>query len=376
MQCKDVRDLFSPYLDGFLESEEQRKVARHLESCATCQAQYTDLRHTVELLRDMPEVTPPAGFRKQLREQLEALEQPVPVNTEADKLRGRVVRRNWMSALAAAAVLVVALGISGLWHGSLTHWAGSGENLIVRLFTGPGQSDKLALEEQVQAGKRGDLEYLLDQPLPNDSAPITKENSESMKFDIATVPDGRGGGDLQDEHSPGLFSDDQTMTGLSSADNDGEPLMGVARIPHKVGSNDNQLAREAHLTLIVSEPVRVEARIADLSQQHNAHIISSSHGDTVILELKVALDGFEPFWDELHSYGKVLESSINDHDLSRDIESAEANVQKLLSQQEEIKQPSESNQIKNDIMEQQRLLQELQEQSGTAVIILELNKEK
>ena len=371
MHCKDVCDLLSPYLDGFLEPEEQREVARHLESCAECQAQYADLQHTVELLRGLPEVTPPTGFRKQLRVQLQSLEQPVSVTTGPAKSKGHAARRNWPGLLAAAAVLVVALGISGLWQGSPARWAASGENLLARVFAGSGQADKLALEDQAKASKQkqGDPEQSVGQLSLNDAAPTSEEVPESMGYDMAKVPHGLGGGDLQGDYAPGAPDENQTMVGLST-ENDEEPLM----IPLGVSSNDNQLAKEAQLIMMVSEPVRVAAEITELGKLHNAKVTSSDHGDKVALELEVALADFEPLWDELQSYGRVLDSSIVDHDLAHDLESAEATIQKLLGQQEELSQSAKSDQLKDDILEQQRLLQELQKQAGTAVIRLELNK--
>ena len=375
MHCKDVCDLLSLYLDGYLEPEDQREVARHLESCVACQALYADLRHTVELLQGLPEVTPPAGFRKQLREQLQSLERPVPVTTGSAELKGRVGKRNWPGLLAAAAVLVVALGISGLWQGNPARWAASGEDLLARVFTGSGHSDKLAMEDQVPAEKQGDLENSVDQLSQNGSTPSSEDVSESMKkYDLATVPDGRGGEDLPDEHAPSSSADNQTMDGLSVTGTEREPMMAMTEEPYEASRNSSQLTREAHLALIVAEPVQVATEITELSQQHNARVTTSAHGDRVTLELEVALAAFEPLWDELQSYGKVLDSSINDIDLSRDFESTEAAVQKLLRQQEELSQSAKSDQLKIDILEQQRLLQKLQKQADTAVIKLDLNK--
>lgn len=374
MHCKDVCDLLSLYLDGYLESEEQREVTRHLESCVACQVLYTDLRHTVELVQGLPEVTPPAGFRKQLREQLQSFEQPVPVTTGSAKLMGRVGRRNWPGLLAAAAVLVVALGISGLWQGDPARWAASGEDLLARVFTGSGHSDKLAMEDRVQTEKQGDLEHSVDQLSQNGSTPPSKDVPENMKYDLATVPAGRGGEDLPDEHAPSSSVDNQTMVGLSVTGTEGEPMMAMTEEPYEASRSSSKLTKEAHLALMVTEPVRVAAEIAELSQQHNARVTTSAHGDGVTLKLEVALAGFEPLWEELQSYGKVLDSSIKDIDLSRDFESTEAAVQKLLRQQEELSQSAKSDQLKIDLLEQQRLLQKLQKQADTVVIKLDLNK--
>jgi len=52
----------SAYLDGQLTSRETGRIERHLETCAECRAELEALRHTVGLLRMVPEARPPRSF--------------------------------------------------------------------------------------------------------------------------------------------------------------------------------------------------------------------------------------------------------------------------------------------------------------------------
>jgi len=52
----------SAYLDGRLTSRENDRLERHLATCAQCRADLEALRHTVALLRIVPDARPPRSF--------------------------------------------------------------------------------------------------------------------------------------------------------------------------------------------------------------------------------------------------------------------------------------------------------------------------
>jgi len=105
----------SVYLDGRTDAAERRHVEAHLEVCAACRGTLAALRRTVALLRQLQAVRAPAGFRAAVRQRLEA-EQASPPRGHLPfpgvRLPGGV---HWRSALAAAAVLLVALFAANLW---------------------------------------------------------------------------------------------------------------------------------------------------------------------------------------------------------------------------------------------------------------------
>lgn len=58
MQCENIHDLLSPYLDDELSIEERDLVDRHLLQCTDCAALFAFLKDTHEGLADFPELEP------------------------------------------------------------------------------------------------------------------------------------------------------------------------------------------------------------------------------------------------------------------------------------------------------------------------------
>ena len=60
MNCSEVKNLFSPYLDGQVSGTEMHALSRHMEECARCAQEYAALRRTQQLLvRLGPKKAPP-----------------------------------------------------------------------------------------------------------------------------------------------------------------------------------------------------------------------------------------------------------------------------------------------------------------------------
>lgn len=74
MNCEQVKELLSPYLDNALAEEERRIVATHLETCPACNALLTDFRHFDTLLSQLPRVGPGVGLHERIFSSPEYLE--------------------------------------------------------------------------------------------------------------------------------------------------------------------------------------------------------------------------------------------------------------------------------------------------------------
>lgn len=115
MQCRDICEMLSPYIDGMLESSQAVQVEEHLAACAACRLEYDDLRAAVEFVRELPEVELPREFHDELRQKLQAL--PGPAVTAGQSTRiNRAFWAKWTKALAAAALIFLAVGVSTLWY--------------------------------------------------------------------------------------------------------------------------------------------------------------------------------------------------------------------------------------------------------------------
>ncbi|MGE0821235.1 MAG: anti-sigma factor [Candidatus Binatia bacterium] len=69
-QALHTTHLFSQYLAGELSVTEKQLVETHILHCETCKHELRLLRHTVNILEDLPLATPPANFEEKLFSQI------------------------------------------------------------------------------------------------------------------------------------------------------------------------------------------------------------------------------------------------------------------------------------------------------------------
>ena len=67
MKCGDVKEMFSPYLDGQVSGVEMHTLSRHLEECAHCTREYRALQRTQQLLTGLGPKKAPADLALKLR---------------------------------------------------------------------------------------------------------------------------------------------------------------------------------------------------------------------------------------------------------------------------------------------------------------------
>jgi Tol biopolymer transport system component len=66
MNCEQVEELLSAYLDNMLAPEERRQVAAHLQTCRSCTQALADYRRNDVLLARLPRVAPDAALRERI----------------------------------------------------------------------------------------------------------------------------------------------------------------------------------------------------------------------------------------------------------------------------------------------------------------------
>ncbi len=70
LDCREVRNLSSDYIDSELDQAAAERVKSHLDSCPPCKSFVNTLRATVSLLRATPKRQPRSNFRQRIREGL------------------------------------------------------------------------------------------------------------------------------------------------------------------------------------------------------------------------------------------------------------------------------------------------------------------
>gem|GEM_PF-1414325 len=70
MNCREVQELLSAYLDGYLGSAEKKELEKHLKSCNKCLSELETLQHTIRLLNSLREekITPPPELKNNIME--------------------------------------------------------------------------------------------------------------------------------------------------------------------------------------------------------------------------------------------------------------------------------------------------------------------
>ena len=71
MECQAIKNLLSPYLEGELKREEKDNLEAHLKECPKCREELSLLEKTIQSVKDLEEVAPPANFLAKINEKLD-----------------------------------------------------------------------------------------------------------------------------------------------------------------------------------------------------------------------------------------------------------------------------------------------------------------
>jgi hypothetical protein len=105
MECRDVQNLLSEYIDGVLSESLAPVVKQHIATCDQCQDTYHSMNRMIGVMREMEPVDEPADFRAGVRARLE--KRP----SVASRLRPLFYPPRVKVPLGVAAALVVAVVI-------------------------------------------------------------------------------------------------------------------------------------------------------------------------------------------------------------------------------------------------------------------------
>ncbi len=109
MECNEIRDNLSLYIDDELSEEEKKALEEHLDNCPECLKELEEYRIIIKALNELPDEEPPAGYCKRLHEKLlKADKEEETAKTVVFPSKSRGNRFRWVKygGLAAALVLV------------------------------------------------------------------------------------------------------------------------------------------------------------------------------------------------------------------------------------------------------------------------------
>ncbi len=74
MNCEQVEERLSAYLDNVLTSDERREITIHLQACSRCMMLLAELRQNDILLAQLPRVSPSSALHERIFSTPEMLE--------------------------------------------------------------------------------------------------------------------------------------------------------------------------------------------------------------------------------------------------------------------------------------------------------------
>ena len=119
MSHSEYEELAAGYVLGALEPDDEHVFQRHLDGCAVCEANVRELEAVVGLAYAVPQVDPPdtvwAGIRREIRPEAAARPSPAPRPRRPRRGPARRARRRLLPGLAAAAAILLVVGLS-VWN--------------------------------------------------------------------------------------------------------------------------------------------------------------------------------------------------------------------------------------------------------------------
>lgn len=113
MECKDVRERFSAYIEGFSPPHEAGEIEHHLASCRECREAGEELRRTIRLLAALPDVEAPPWLKQKIMTRIrdEAEAKPGLMKRIFHPLRIKVPIQVFATVLIAVTVMYVYTGV-------------------------------------------------------------------------------------------------------------------------------------------------------------------------------------------------------------------------------------------------------------------------
>lgn len=261
MQCNDIQEMLSAYIDGVLDENEVSAVEDHIRICSFCSQELTALRETVKLLNSLGEVSPPGEFRSRLMQRLEAV--PAESGPETGRVGGldSAGIRRWFKGInkyLVAAVLMIGLGIgTGLYKLGVS----TGSQTFDLAFNSKAPT---AINTQLTGGSRS------KQEIPGPEAPKTAENL-SLAKDSANTRNGEtslakpksqvsnGSGSLSQQEQNARNAAPPGLGELGSAN---KGIMAAGSTP-KPAQQEAQETAQGPDQGTIQEPAQVQITMAD-----------------------------------------------------------------------------------------------------------------
>lgn len=110
MNCDEVRNLLSSYLDNETDEDEKLLIEEHINNCDECKKELEEYKKIIKALNELPDEEPPSGYCKRLHEKLLNSKVTVFKDESAIKIdtpKKRKSKYGWVKYVGLAASLVL-----------------------------------------------------------------------------------------------------------------------------------------------------------------------------------------------------------------------------------------------------------------------------
>jgi hypothetical protein len=298
MDCQDIREKLSGYLDETLTPEERRSVKEHLGSCEPCRSALQDLEKTRDLLRNLEEVEPPPWMTPKIMSR---------VREEAERRKGIFQKFFYplhikvpIEALAMVFIAVIAVYVYRAVEPGIKQ---TGVSL-------PSPSPVIQ-EEKTEAGKG------LSAPRPGDELPAAKRGQAPAERYEGYWKEKKAGR-MADRRE--LAASQEASRGISKEEENGS-MSPAGNEPGKQRgpAAASQMARPAigkpgpyTIRLAVKNEAIARSQIAAILGQLDAQEINRAtgggKGEEVIAEVRK--EKLKPFLQRLEQIGAIKEKDL------------------------------------------------------------------
>ena len=358
MRCHDICENLSAYIDGMLDQADASLVEQHLEFCPGCKAEYDDLLATVELIRGLPEVEMPPGFRDELKKRLITAgsfeNAPKPA---ARKLFGG----RWVGMLAAAAVIFITVGVTALWYDEKG------------MLPFPGFGDQVATESELAQNQVADRANDSGDPAANTATRKVAESADELRIKSApSSEDSLYSGVQEDAEAPtaletqvrtditpdetGAMMDDALPMQTRKAE---EPQFNIMAVPetekneepsHYITAltDEEKTARDAaplgmgggpsqaleySLTLQVVDRQKTIDLVSNVVAQHGGFVDTQLSKPNKYLLITVPFYNAQTLIEEIGQLGTITDRQSKQRDMGIEIQQLERSISELISQE-------------------------------------------
>lgn len=383
MDCRQIREELSAYIDGVLNEPLLQKVEAHLKACPGCAAEAEELREVVGMVRALGDIAPPAEFRGQVMARLrdEGAGSPAGAGETARAGAGAglmgFIRRGQF--IAAAAVLVLGIGVSMLWAKGFISL-----NPYDRTVKTPEKTYSLAgaPKEKGAAGEVGEM----------------KNEQKIAYLDEAVKREKALADNLQaDSERRHALKQETVLPKYSIAANTDRASVASRSTGAKNKNDGIKIVSDGIVKINVSDlnaaELQVERVAAEMGGrvERDAPVVSITAADAASKSLRVVVPGgkFDQAVGSLGKVGKVVDKQVNTRDVTGEYSDMEARIDSLEMKEKQLAglaentvSPAEKAGVEEDLRRTQEELAFLREQLAGldsavnyAIITLELNEQ-